>query len=251
MSSSCLIFGGGGGIGSALARRLARDGWRVAVAGRSAERLRPVAEEVRGLALEADATSGEQVAGAVERAASEFGRLDAVANCVGSILIKPAHTTTEAELDLTIRQNLVTAFNVVRSAAKRMIAQSAEGDRPAGGSIVLLSSAVARHGYAAHEAIAAAKAGVIGLALSAAASYALRGVRVNVVAPGLTRTPLAAGLTASEAALKSSLALHADGKLGEPDQVASAIAWLADPEQSHVTGQVICVDGGLGSVRSK
>ena len=92
-----------------------------------------------------------------------------------------------------------------------------------------MSSAAARLGLANHEAIAAAKAGVHGLVLSAAASYASRGIRVNAVAPGLVRTPLTARLTANEASLKASTALHALGRIGEPDDVASAIEWLLDP----------------------
>ncbi len=120
-----------------------------------------------------------------------------------------------------------------------------------GGSIVLVSSAAARVGLANHEAIAAAKAGVIGLVLAAAASYAARGIRVNGVAPGLVRTPLTARLTGSDGALKESNAMHALGRVGEPEEVASALAWLLDPEQSWVTGQILGIDGGLATVRPR
>ena len=121
----------------------------------------------------------------------------------------------------------------------------------AGGSIVLVSSAAARIGLANHEAVAAAKAGVIGLTLSAAATYGPRGIRVNCVAPGLVRTPLTARLTANEASLKASTAMHALGRIGEPQDVAKAIEWLLSPEQSWITGQLLGIDGGLGSVRSR
>jgi len=87
--------------------------------------------------------------------------------------------------------------------------------------------------------------------LSAAASYAARGIRVNCVAPGLVRTPLTARLTNNESSLKSSLAMHALGRLGEPGDVVRAIAWLLSPEQSWVTGQVLGIDGGLASVRPR
>jgi NAD(P)-dependent dehydrogenase (short-subunit alcohol dehydrogenase family) len=120
-----------------------------------------------------------------------------------------------------------------------------------GGTVVLMSSAAARIGIANHEAIAAAKAGVLGLTLSAAASYAGRGIRVNAVAPGLVRTPLTAALTAHEGSEKASAALHPLGRIGEPDEVASAIEWLLDPAQSWVTGQVFGIDGGLATVRSR
>ena len=119
------------------------------------------------------------------------------------------------------------------------------------GSIVLVSSAAARIGLANHEAIAAAKSGVIGLTLAAAASYGAHGIRVNCVAPGLVCTQLTARLTATEASLKASMAMHALGRIGEPADVAAALAWLRDPAQGWVTGQVLGVDGGLGSVRAR
>jgi len=89
------------------------------------------------------------------------------------------------------------------------------------------------------------------LALAAAATYARYNIRVNCVAPGLTRTPLAAPITKNEASLKASAAMHPLGRIGEPNEVASAIAWLLDPEQKWVTGQVIGVDGGLSSIQAR
>jgi NAD(P)-dependent dehydrogenase (short-subunit alcohol dehydrogenase family) len=170
-----------------------------------------------------------------------YAVLDGAANCVGSFMLKPAHLTTDEEFDETLKLNLGTAFGVVRAAARHM---------PRVGSVVLLSSVVARVGLANHEAIAAAKAGVIGLALSATASYASRGLRVNVVAPGLVQTPLSQKVASSETARRASLDLHPLGRLGEPEDVASAIDWLIAPSQSWVSGQIIGVDGGLSYLRS-
>ena len=110
-----------------------------------------------------------------------------------------------------------------------------------------MSSAAARHGLANHEAIAAAKAAVEGLVRSAAATYAPRGVRVNAVAPGLVRTPLAARLTANPASLAASEAMHPLGRIGEPDDVAALVAWTLGPEATWVTGQGGGMDGGLSS----
>ena len=180
----------------------------------------------------------------MSRAWDELGSLNGVVNCCGSLLLKPAHLTTADEWAHTLATNLTTAFHVLRAAAARMM-------RNGGGSIVLMSSAVARRGMINHEAIAAAKAGVVGLAQSAAATYARYNIRVNCVAPGLPRTPLTAALTASETSLKASTALHPLGRIGEAREVASAVAWLLDPEQSWVTGQVIAVDGGLSSVQPR
>lgn len=176
---------------------------------------------------------------------TRHGRIDGAANCAGSILLKPAHLISDAEFADTLAQNLTTAFHVLRAAAKRMMRQ--EG----GGAIVLCSSVAAQRGLLNHEAIAAAKAGVEGLALAAAASYARSGVRINCVAPGLTRTDLTRGITSNEAIAKASAAMHPLGRIGSPDEVASAICWLLDREQSWVTGQVIGIDGGLGRVQAR
>jgi len=157
--------------------------------------------------------------------------------------LKPAHLTTETEWATTLATNLTSAFAATRAGARAML--------ETGGSIVLVSSAAARLGLANHEAIAAAKAGIIGLVLAGAASYGARGIRVNAVAPGLVRTALTERLTASDAARKASIGMHALGRLGEPSDVASAIAWLLDPAQSWVTGQVLGIDGGLASVRTR
>lgn len=239
--SSYLILGATGGIGSALCRRLAAKGARLVLAARNEQRLRPLAEELGACAVTVDATQPEQIENCFAQAIAANGRIDGVANCVGSLLLKPAHLTTDAEWSATLTTNLTSAFLTVRAAARAMM--------QTGGSIVLVSSAVSQVGMANHEAIAAAKAGIVGLMLSAAASYASRGIRVNCVAPGLVRTPLTARLTTNEASLKTSVAMHALGRIGEPSDVAAAIEWLLDPAQSWVTAQVLGVDGGLAHVR--
>jgi NAD(P)-dependent dehydrogenase (short-subunit alcohol dehydrogenase family) len=212
------------------------------IAGRNPGKLEALAAEIGAVPLVLDARRAAEVQAGLEGAVERFGRVDGVANCVGSLLLKPAHLTSQDEFDATVATNLGSAFATVH-AAGRVMRQ--------GGSIVLVSSAAARLGLPNHEAIAAAKAGIIGLALSAAATYASRGLRVNCVAPGLVETPLTAGITGNAQAAKASTAMHALGRLGSPGDVASAIEWFLAPEQSWVTGQVLGVDGGLGSVRAR
>lgn len=239
-----VVIGAGGGIGRDVCRRVVASGGTVVACGRRAEPLEQIraelspAVEVRLLDARDAAAVGELFEGL-----SSQGPLSGVANLAGAFLLKPAHLTSESELAEQIAQNLTTAFNVVRSASRAMM--------NGGGSIVLVSSVAATMGLASHEAVAATKAAVEGLARSAAASYAARGIRVNCVAPGLTRTPMTERITANEASLKVSTAMHPLGRIGEPADVASAIAWLLSSDSGWVTGQTIGVDGGLSRVRAK
>ena len=239
-----IVVGGSGGIGSEVCRRLLKKQARVVAASRSQEKLSSLSAETGVDPVVLDATSSEQVKQCFDQIAERYGRIDGVVNCVGSLLLKPAHLTSDKEWDATIINNLHSAFYVLREAARIMM-------KGGGGSIVLISSAAARVGLANHEAIGAAKAGIIGLALSAAATYAFKNIRVNIIAPGLVRTPLTAGLTTNEATLKTSTTMHPLGRTGELADVASGIEWLLDPQQNWITGQVLGIDGGLAAVRPR
>jgi NAD(P)-dependent dehydrogenase (short-subunit alcohol dehydrogenase family) len=239
-----LILGATGGIGSAVCRELHRQGARVVLAARDRERLDELSAELDGASAESlDVTDIEAVDGLVREVVERHGRVDGVVNAVGSVMLKSAHATLPEEWYRTIRDNLDTAFAAVRAGARAM--------SKGGGSIVLMASAAARVGLPNHEAIAAAKAGVVGLGLSAAATYAGRGVRVNVVAPGLVDTPMSTKITSNPLMLKASEAMHPLGRIGRPEEVARVIVWLLGPDSSWITGQVIGVDGGLSTVRGK
>jgi NAD(P)-dependent dehydrogenase (short-subunit alcohol dehydrogenase family) len=240
-----LVVGGSGGIGTAVARQLTGQGASVIITGRNVERLAAAGTETGAQTATLDARDSEAVESVLREVHSAQGRVDGVVHCAGSILLKPAHLISDQEFAETVGINLTSAFNVLRAATRLMMRQ------PGGGAVVLCSSVAAKRGLVNHEAIAAAKAGVEGLALAAAASYARYQVRVNCVAPGLTRTGLTRSLTQNEAVAKTSAALHPLGRIGEPAEVASAICWLLAGAQSWVTGQVIGVDGGLGSVQAR
>jgi NAD(P)-dependent dehydrogenase (short-subunit alcohol dehydrogenase family) len=237
-----LVLGASGGIGSSLARILQRHEAHLVLAARDGERLRRVAEETGGETCPLDATRAGEVERCARQASESHGRLDGIANCVGSVLLKPAHLTSDDDWHQTLQLNLGTAFATVRAAGKLIRGT---------GSVVLFSSAAASIGLSNHEAIAAAKAGVVGLMRSAAATYAARGLRFNAVAPGLVETPATARITGSDAGRKASLSMHPLGRLGQPEDVASIAAWLLGPDSGWVTGQVFGVDGGLAAVKSR
>ena len=234
-----VILGATGTTGSCLARRLVAAGKSVFLVGRDLERLQALAGELNAGFAAADLSLSESLMEAVSTA----GSVDSFVNCVGSILLKPAHLTSDAEFREVVETNLFSAFATVKCAGKML--------RASGGSVVLMSSAAAKLGIANHEAIAAAKAGIEGLSRSAAATYAGANIRFNVVSPGLVKTNLTKRIWEAPAMASASAELHALGRLGEPEQIASMIAWLIEPENHWITGQVIGVDGGLGSVQPR
>jgi NAD(P)-dependent dehydrogenase (short-subunit alcohol dehydrogenase family) len=238
-----LVVGGSGGIGFEVAKRLRSLGVEVVLAAREKERLDDCAQEIGARAATMDATESASVTQALEQTLSEGDRLVGVAHCVGTILLKPAHLTSDEDWRTTLETNLTSSFLILRETARRMM--------QGGGAMVFCSTVAAQRGLFNHEAIAAAKAGVEGLARAAASTYARYKIRVNCVAPGLVETPLSQSITNNEAARKVSLALHPLGRLGEPGDVASAICWLLSPEQSWVTGQVLGVDGGMSTVQPR
>jgi 3-oxoacyl-[acyl-carrier protein] reductase len=238
-----VVLGASGGIGAALSRRLAARGAKLLLGARRPEPLEALARELEARPVALDARQSTAVEGAVGAAIEAFGHLDGLACCLGSLLLKTATQTSDAEWRDLIDANLTVAFFALRAGVRVL--------ERGGGSMVLCSSAAATTGLPAHDGIAAAKAGIEGLVRASAASYASRGVRVNAVAPGLVRTPLSERLWPSDLAARAAVAQHPLGRLGEPDDVASAIAWLLDPAQSWVTGQVLAVDGGLAHVRPR
>lgn len=225
-----LVIAASSGIGQAVVAKLIRQGHTVFTTARNESKIKPDAI--------LDATDFE----AVDNVFKQAGMIDGVVNCSGSLLLKAAHLTTKAQFQSVIDASLTTAFATVHAAGQYM---------KNGGSVVLLSSSAALEGFANHEAIAAAKAGIIGLTYSAAATYADKNIRVNAIAPGLTETPLTQALISNDTARLVSEKMHALGRLGKPDDIASAIVFLLDPANSWITGQVLAVDGGLSRVRPK
>lgn len=246
-----MIMGATGCTGSALAEKLCRSGYRVGLMGRSQEKLAELKERLMacGAAEEdvataiCDATVYAQVEAALVRLEIHLGETYGLVNCVGSMHLKPAHITDIDDWQEVLDTNLNSCFYLLKAGIK--------GLRKTRGSVVFIASAAAQTGMSDHEAIAAAKAGVIGLTRSAAATYARSGIRVNCLAPGLVETNLTAAITSAQALKDASTAMHPLGRLGQPEDLAGAIAFLLSDQASWITGQVLGVDGGLANLRTK
>lgn len=232
-----LITGATGGIGRAVCQRL--SGHRLTLVARQPAPIQELAASLPdAVAYPAD-LSLEAGAEGLRHFLVAQPQLDGVVHAVGSLLLKPAHRCSLNEWRAVMAANLDSAFLVLRLVAQAKMR----------GSLVLCSSVAARVGLNNHEAVAAAKAGIEGLVRAAAATYAGQGLRVNAIAPGLTETPLTAGILASEQMRSSLGQQHPLGRIGQPGDQAAAICWLLGEESSWVTGQVLAVDGGYGAIR--
>ena len=239
MTSIVLITGASGGIGQALASHLLAQGLQVAAVGRDASRLADVEATVR---IAADTTTPEGAALAITLCQEALGAPPTLlAHCVGSTLIAPLHRTRLEAYREVVRVNLDSAVFMLQAWI------TALQGKP--GAAVFASSVVARIGVANHEAIAAAKGGVEALVRSAAATYAAQGLRINAVAPGMTDTPMTAGMLKIPAMRDGAARQYPLGGVQTATQVAQVMAWLLGDGAARLTGQVLAVDGGFTTVR--
>ncbi len=241
MAGRFLIYGGSGGIGSAVARALVARGHAVHLVARDERALTSLATELGATFTAGDVCDDRLVA----RAAAEAGEpLDGLVYAVGTINLKSMTRLTEADFLADFRVNALGAALAVQAALPAL------KKAPSGASVVLISSIAARQGFAFHASVAMAKGAVEGLTVSLAAELAPK-IRVNVVAPSLTRTPLAAGLLANERSALNIAALHPMQRLGAPGDVAALVSFLLSEESSWMTGQIIGLDGGRSTLRTK
>ena len=245
MNKVIWVTGASGGIGRNVVENLSNQGWKIITSGRDRDSLEELSSQLENIhILPVDVTDPISMKDAADQIKSDFGRLDGLIHAVGSILLRPLHATSVEQFQDTISLNLTSAFLAMKFSVPIMM-------RSGGGRIVLFSTVAAKIGMPNHSSISSAKAGVEGLAKSAAADYAKRGIRVNVVAPGLVETPLSSHLLSNENSRSISENMHPTGRVGQPQEVGSLVSWLVSEAPDWMTGTVIPVDGGLGNIRSQ
>jgi meso-butanediol dehydrogenase / (S,S)-butanediol dehydrogenase / diacetyl reductase len=251
MASAALVVGGGTGIGAAVARRLARDGYSVCGSGRRPGPVSALAAELGGIAVSADCSSEEGAAQSVERCVDRYGRLDALVFSAGASAGARVGEQTLERWNRVIATNLTGAFLACRAALPALLDSR--------GSIVTVSSLAGLRAGPASAAYCSSKAGLIMLTQSLAVDYGPLGVRANCVCPGWVRTDMGgaameglrgAGLDAAglDAAYEVAVAHVPVRRVAAPEEVAEAVSWLASRAASYVNGAVLSVDGGAAAV---
>ena len=243
-SSVCVVTGAAGGIGSAIATALLRQGARVVLLDRDADKCRQLAEQLAPLSAEpitaiaCDIADPDSVQRAAVQVESQYGRCDVLVNNASVLQPGGLAEIGLAQWNQLLAVNLTGYLLCSQAFGRLMLARSS-------GRIVHIASIAAHFPQTWSGAYSAAKAGVSMLSRQLAAEWGPRGVRSNAICPGLIRTPLSAAFYADPEVERQRCAMTANGRIGEPGDIADAVLFLASPRADYVNGAELTVDGGL------
>lgn len=233
-----IVTGGARGIGKAVTARLVAGGAKVAIFGRNLEAAESYVKELpagQAKAYMVDVGNSEQVDASVKQVLADFGKIDILVNNAGITKDGLMMMMKNPQIDDVLGINLKGPMYMIRAVCRGMIKQQS-------GSIVNITSVVGITGNAGQANYSAAKAGLIGVTRSLSKEFGKKNVRVNAIAPGLIETDMAGKLNDEQrAALTANVAL---GRIGQPQEIAEAVAFLASDKASYITGQTLIVDGG-------
>jgi 2-hydroxycyclohexanecarboxyl-CoA dehydrogenase len=236
------VTGGGGGIGGAISRALAGAGQRVAVADLDRDSAERVARGIDGVALELDVTSPDSVRAAIGSACERLGPIEILVNCAGWDELRPFVETDEAFTERVLAINLSGPIRSTREVLPQMIERE-------GGRIINIASDAGRVGSSLEAVYSAAKGGLIAFTKTIAREVARHGITANSVCPGPTETPFLASVTEAssdaESVIRAMTRAVPMRRLGQPEDIGPAVAFLASDEAGFITGQTLSVSGGL------
>jgi 3-oxoacyl-[acyl-carrier protein] reductase len=240
-SRVALVTGASQGIGRACALSLARAGATVAVGARNEEKLNELAQEInaaggKSAVFVVDVANEDEIKNAIKSAINQFGKIDILVNNAGITRDQLVMRMKRADWDSVLNTNLTSAYLCIQQVIPSMLKQR-------WGRIINIASIFGQMGQAGQANYAASKAGLIGLTMAIAREVGSRNITCNAVAPGFIETAMTAGL--AEDFKKEALKLIPLARIGTPEDVASAVAFLASDESSYITGHVLSVNGGM------
>jgi len=236
-----LVTGASQGIGRTCALRLAKDGAAVAVAARNQEKLNELVGEItnaggKAAAFALDVSDEEQVESTLKSAIAQFGKIDILVNNAGITRDQLVMRMKRADWDAVLQTNLTSAYLCIQQVIGSMLKQR-------WGRIINITSVFGQMGQAGQANYSASKAGLIGLTMAIAREVGSRNITCNAVAPGFIETAMTAGL--SDEFKQTAVKQIPLGRVGSPEDVASAVAFLASDQASYITGHVLNVNGGM------
>jgi len=237
-----IVTGGGSGIGLAIAQAFAREGARVAVAGRTRAKLDRAAHEVgpNGLAVAADVANPQDIQKLVQATLQHFGRIDILVNNAGVLRAGTAESLTEADWDQTFNTNVRGVWQLSRAVLPHLRTAG-------GGSIINIGSVLSMLGARNRVAYAASKGAVLQMTRAMSVDHAPEKIRVNCICPAIVETELVAAFQIDEAARQQRIAMHPAGRFGQPQDIAGLAVFLASDESTWITGAAYPVDGGYSA----